>query len=45
MLGEILTGLSESNYYPLGYEDDTAIVINGNFPRKDSEVLQTALGV
>jgi hypothetical protein len=40
---DLLWELNSNGYYTLGYADDIAILINGNFPYTVSEVLQTAL--
>jgi hypothetical protein len=39
---DLLWGLNNDGHYTVGY-DDIAILINGNFLRIVSEVLQTAL--
>jgi hypothetical protein len=38
-----LWDLNSNDYYAVGYADDIAILINGEFPYTVSEVLQTAL--
>jgi hypothetical protein len=40
---DLLWELNSNGYYTVGYDNDTAILINGKFPYTVSEVLQTAL--
>jgi hypothetical protein len=37
--------LNEEDYYAVRYADNIAILINGKFPQRVSQVLQTALGL
>jgi hypothetical protein len=42
-MNDLLWGLNKNGYYTVGYADDIAILINGKFPRTESEVLQISL--
>jgi hypothetical protein len=43
VVDDLLWGLNNNGYYTVGYADDIAILINGEFPQTVSEVLQAAL--
>jgi hypothetical protein len=40
VVDELLWELNDDDYYTVGYVDDIAIIINGNFPQTVSEVLK-----
>jgi hypothetical protein len=43
VVDELIWELNDGDYYTVGYADDIAILINGEFPQTVSVFLQTAL--